>query len=116
MAEIVLGVIAVVFQDVERFVLDFPSGSATVGEGDDVVLVGFDGGYEMILVGSLAAVLDFHGEPVDLQGIVSVADRQWTSAPLVGAGFSARALGALGVRDLGLALQSLQIVVEGGMG
>ena len=71
----------------------------------------------MILVGGLAAVLDFHGEPVDLQGIVSVADRQWTSAPLVGAGFSARgALGALGVRDLGLALQSLQIVVEGGMG
>ena len=42
MAEIVLDVIAVVFQDVERFVLDFPSGSATVGEGNDVVLVGFD--------------------------------------------------------------------------
>ena len=60
--------------------------------------------------------MDLHGEPVDLMAssvsrIGSGQAHHW-----IGAGFSARALGALGVRDLGLALQSLQIAVEGGMG
>ena len=70
MAEIMLQVVSVVFQDVERFILDLPARAATGGEVRRDLQIG-DNTIE-IRPFSLR-VLDFDGEPIHRQRVIRVA-------------------------------------------
>ena len=66
MAEIVLQVVALGFQDIEPFVLDLPASPATSGELGDVVTPDRQIGDEAVAIGQLAAsVADLDHQPVD---------------------------------------------------
>src|ERR1700761_5772997 len=77
MAEIMFEVIAFGFKDVEFFVFDFPAGTAASSGFGDVMGSDRKIGYETVVIGDLAAVgaADFDVEPVDVEGILAVAQR-----------------------------------------
>ncbi|MEY2926118.1 MAG: hypothetical protein RL367_595 [Pseudomonadota bacterium] len=72
MAEIVLEIIAVVFQDVEAFVFNLPA-----GRGARANLGGWDQRRdERALIGAIAlGIFEGHTDPVDEQGVLAIA--QW---------------------------------------
>jgi len=75
-SEVVLKVVTLVLQDIERLVLDFPPGPATGGKFDDGV--GTDGqiGDKVVAIRRLAlGIDDLDLEPVDRQRIPAVAQR-----------------------------------------
>jgi hypothetical protein len=53
-AEIMFEMIAIVFQDVEGLVLDFPSGSGTSGDLGDVFARDLEAGDKSAIIGGLA--------------------------------------------------------------
>ncbi len=111
-SEVVLHVIAVVFQYVERLVLDLPACPGGVGQRLDVVRGGFDGGDEAVLIGGFPAILYLHREPVHLQCVSGVADRQRPPAPAVGSGFASGTFLSSGTGDPAVQLQSVEEAVE----
>ncbi len=115
-SEVVLHVIAVVFQYVERLVLDLPACPGGVGQRLDVVRGGLDGGDEAVLIGGFPAVLYLHREPVHLQCVSGVADRQRPPAPAVGSGFASGTFLSSGTGDPAVQLQSVEEAVERLMG
>ncbi len=76
MSEVVLKLVAVVFQDVEAFVLDLPPRAAAGGDLRDVGLGDRQRGDESCLVfdGALG-VQAFKADPVDQHGVLAVAQR-----------------------------------------
>ena len=74
MPEIVFEVVAVVFQDIEGLVFDFPSGSGAVGDLGDIGFVDREAGDEGPLIGDLApGVGDGQCDPVDETGVIALA-------------------------------------------
>jgi hypothetical protein len=73
-AKIVLQMIAVVFQNVETFVLDFPARPCAVGDVADIVACDGKAGDKGAFEGDLAfGVAHAHGDPVDVEGVFPVA-------------------------------------------
>ena len=71
--EIMFEVVAVIFQDVEGLILDFPSGSGAVGDLGDIGFVDWQIGDEGALIGDLAlGVGDGQSDPVDQKGLFAV--------------------------------------------
>ena len=76
-AEIVFEIVPLGFQGVEGLVLDFPPRPSGGGEVFDVVGVDRQIGDEAIAIGDLAVgIADGDFQPVDLERILAVADRQ----------------------------------------
>src|SRR5215831_17473244 len=74
--EIMFDVIALGFQDVEGLVFDFPAGTAAGGQSGDVAGADLKIGDEAVAVGHfIVGVEDLDLEPVDLQGILAIAQR-----------------------------------------
>ena len=82
--EVVLGVITVVFQHVERFVLDLPAASRTLCEPLHIGRFDLDRGDEGTAVGDLSVFfsLDLERQPVDLQGIPVGGERHAVHPPV----------------------------------
>src|SRR3974390_3892790 len=69
--------IAVVFEDVEAFVLDFPPRSCAGGDLSDVFARDLERGDEGAVVGRLAlGVADGDADPIDDEGVLAVAQRR----------------------------------------
>ncbi len=66
MSEIIFEIVALGFEDIEGFVLDFPACASGVGEIGDIVGVDGQIGDEAVAIGDLAPdVLDDQFQPVD---------------------------------------------------
>src|SRR5450631_578796 len=77
MAEIVFEMIAVVFQDVETLVLDFPSRPGAGGNFGDVFTCDLEAGEESAVVSDLAlGVADGEADPIDHQGVLALTQRR----------------------------------------
>ena len=111
-AEIMFHVIAVVFQYVERLVLNLPTRSCAVGQCRDVVPGGFDGCDEIVFIGGFAAVLYAHRQPIHLKCVIGVAQRQPPRRPAIGAGFATAPLLTSGSCDPAVERQSVKVAVE----
>lgn len=75
--EIVLEIVTLGLEGIEALVLDLPPGATAVGELGHIGLIDRQVGDEAVAVGGLACgVGDFDRQPVDLERIRSVAQRQ----------------------------------------
>ena len=82
--EIVLEVVALGLERIKALVLDLPSGTAAGGEFDDSAAIHRQVGDEAVSVGDLALrVGDLDREPVDVHGVLAVAQGQ-VAQPSVG--------------------------------
>ncbi len=70
----------------------------------------------MVFIGGFASILDVHREPIHLQRIIGVADRQWPLGPPIGPGFPTRTLFSPRTGDFAIQLQSIKVAVEGFVG
>lgn len=81
--EIMFDMIAPGFQDVEGLVFDFPAGTAAGGQSGDVGWADLEIGDEAVAIGYfIVGVEDLDLEPVDLQGILAVAQRNIVDPPV----------------------------------
>ena len=76
MAEIVLEVVALGFQDIEPFILDLPASPATSGELGDVVTLDRQIGDEAVAIGPPASRISIISQ---LTAIASASPRNGTS-------------------------------------
>ena len=77
MAEVVFEVVAVVLEDVEAFVLDFPPCPGASRDLDDVLACDLERGDEGAVIGRLAlGVADGDADPSDIEGVLSLAQRR----------------------------------------
>ena len=76
-AEIMFEMIAVVFEDVEALVLDFPTCPGAGGDLGDGLARDLERGDEGALVGRFAlGVADGEADPIDAEGVLTVAQRR----------------------------------------
>ena len=76
MAEVVLQTIAVVFQNVEPFILDLPAGPGCGTDGSGVVLGEVEAGDKGALIGGLAlGIGDGEGDKIDHHRVLAIAQR-----------------------------------------
>ncbi len=76
-AEIMFEMIAVVFEDVEALVLDFPSRPGAGGDLGDVLARDLERGDEGAVIGRFPlGVADGDADPIDAEGVLAVAQRR----------------------------------------
>jgi len=76
-AEIMFKMIAVVFEDVEALVLDFPSRPGAGGDLRHILARDFERGDEGAVVGGFPlGVADGEADPIDVERVLAVAQRR----------------------------------------
>ena len=114
MAEIVLEIVTLGFERVERFVLHLPARAATGGHLDDVGAINGQIGDEAVAISHLAVRTgNLDGQPIDPQGIRAVAQGQ-IAHPTIGV--TEALFAALDGLDKGVEFDAGQIFAQRGMG